>query len=109
VLQRTTGGDEAVHVRSLQTSTPISATATAAPSRPALAPPPARRELFQTTTSKETVLDDREAGTSSKLASDAHQPQCTGYTLSDFMKQITHHVLYTSAILEGLKPVSEFA
>jgi len=109
VLQRTTGGVEAVHVRPLQTSTPISAPATAAPSRPALAPPPARRELFEATTSKETMPDDRDAGTSAKPASDAHQPQSTGYTMRDFMKQITHHLLYTLAILEGLKPVSEFA
>ena len=107
VLQRTST-DRVGDVRPLQTSTPIAAAASQVPPRPApVQPPLARRELFEPTS--ETNRVEQNGATGAKPASDTNQPQTSGYTLRDFMKQITHHLLYTLAILEGLKPVSEFA
>ena len=106
VLQRTT--DRVGDVRPLQTSTPIAAAAPQVPPRPAaVQPPPARRDLFES--KSETNRVEQNGATAAKPARDAKQPPTSGYTIQDYMKQITHHLLYTLAILEGLKPSSEFA
>jgi len=67
-------------VRPLQTSTPVAATASQVPLRP----PPARRELFQSSSEKRRVEEN--GATAAKPVSDADHPQTSGYTLRDFMK-----------------------
>ena len=105
-LQHTT--DHVGDVHPLQTSTLIAAEASQLPTRPApVQPPPARRELFESTA--ETSRVEQNGAIGARATSDTNQPLTSGYTLHDIMKQITHHLLYTLAILEGLKPVSEFA
>ena len=71
VLQRTT--DRVGDVRPLQTSTPIAAAASEVPPRPApVQLPPARRELFQSTS--ETNRVEQNGATGVKPASDTNQP-----------------------------------
>ena len=104
VLQRTT--DRVGGVRPLGTSTPIAAAASQVPPTPAsVQPPPARRELFESRT--ESTRVEQNGTTAAKPASDVNQPLT--YTLKDYIKQITHYILYILAILERLKPSSELA
>ena len=100
VLQQTLG--TIAEVRPLDTSTPIRAAAPQGPPPPRPAPaPPARRELIQETPDQRAPV---EQGTAAAAADDTRQqPRQPSMTLQDFIKQITHHFLYTLHILESLK------
>jgi len=103
-------------VRSPVTSTPIVA-APPAPRAPPAAPPTTRRELFQTTHETEHVEAQTTADQTERVqrgSATAAEPHTindklqTIDRLRNYLKQLTHHFIYTLSILEGHKPAREF-
>jgi len=126
VLQHRIGG--VAGPRPLQTSTPLPATAPPPAWRPAPVQPSSRRELFHTS-AEACRVDQGEPSAEARqvnhgaTTSEAHRAEQNGasaaeqatvdhdkitYTLRDYLKQLTHHILYVLAILEGHKPVCDF-
>jgi len=105
VLQRTRGDE----IGPLDTSTPMPAAAPPAPRRPAAVQPPVRRELFEPPADE--VRGDAPGATAvAEPVREVKQPQKSGYisySMKDYIKQITHYLLYTLTIMEGLKPTSD--
>ena len=104
-------GDASVRGRPVHTSTPLPAPAPSM-SRPIASSSrsPASRQLFETTSTQsarpaESVVENRETA---KPTSD-ETPRQNDTLLTSYLKQITHHLLYTLSILEGSKPNTDFA
>jgi len=92
--------------RPAHTSTPLPST-----SRPSSgsSTTPARRELFQTTPTERVQPAEQarqERATAAEPTDDCTKKPSS--SLTGYLKQITHYLLYTLAVLEGTKPVSEF-
>jgi len=105
-------GEAAEIGRPQQTSTPLPAAAPTT-SRPAASSrrSPASRQLFQTTptqSARPAESVDESRATAAKATSDDMQRQSDS-RLTGFLKQITHHLLYTLAILDRANPNKEFA
>jgi len=105
-------GEDSVRGLPVHTSTPLPAPVppTSRPV-PSSTRSPASRQLFSTTSTRsvqpaESNEQDRTASATKTTSDDA--PRQNYIPLTAFLKQITHHLLYTLAILDGSCPDTDF-